>query len=138
MAIEYLCSCYDKGYCNGTRERDVCSCGGDERYCSFYPEKRKKALADFDAATGMKPIDIPEDRFEVVPPTMHDSLDKAMYLSIEISVLARTIHNSLFYTGKDDEEKPVREVRCANDQILAIIDQLRETHEYLNAINSKL
>ena len=44
MSIEYLCNCYDNGYCNGTRDRDACSCGGDERYCSFYPEKRRAAL----------------------------------------------------------------------------------------------
>ena len=30
--------------CNGTRERDECSCGGDETKCDFYPEVREKAL----------------------------------------------------------------------------------------------
>lgn len=109
MAIEYLCNCYDKGYCNGTRERDVCSCGGDERYCSFYPEKRKKALMKFDEE-----------------------------MSKEINFLANTVHNTLFYDGRDDETKPIREVRCANDQILAILDELRDIHEVLNTINSKL
>ena len=29
--------------CNGTRERDECSCGGDRTKCDFYPEVRKKA-----------------------------------------------------------------------------------------------
>ena len=28
--------------CNGTRERDECSCGGDRTKCDFYPEVRKK------------------------------------------------------------------------------------------------
>lgn len=39
------CSCYDneQGRCNGTRERDLCSCGGDETLCDFYPEKKAKA-----------------------------------------------------------------------------------------------
>lgn len=43
------CSCYreipnDKyGRCNGTRECDICGCGGDEAKCDFYPEKRKAA-----------------------------------------------------------------------------------------------
>lgn len=30
-------------YCNGTRERDECSCGGDRTKCDFYPEVREEA-----------------------------------------------------------------------------------------------
>lgn len=29
--------------CWGTREMDPCSCGGDQRQCSFYPEVRERA-----------------------------------------------------------------------------------------------
>lgn len=32
------------GVCYGTKECDVCSCYGDEAICSFYPEKREKAI----------------------------------------------------------------------------------------------
>lgn len=32
-------------YCNGTKERDECSCGGDRTKCDFYPEVREKAKA---------------------------------------------------------------------------------------------
>ena len=43
------CNCYHdengKSECWGTRERDVCSCGGDETKCDFYPEKRASAQA---------------------------------------------------------------------------------------------
>lgn len=28
--------------CNGTKEREECSCNGDESKCKFYPEKRKE------------------------------------------------------------------------------------------------
>ena len=28
--------------CNGTKEREICFCNGDESKCKFYPEKRKK------------------------------------------------------------------------------------------------
>ena len=28
--------------CYGTKEREICQCGGDETKCDFYPEKRKK------------------------------------------------------------------------------------------------
>ena len=28
--------------CNGTKEREECSCDGDESKCNFYPEKRKE------------------------------------------------------------------------------------------------
>jgi hypothetical protein len=31
--------------CNGTKERDVCSCGGNETKCDFYPAKRAAAQA---------------------------------------------------------------------------------------------
>ena len=29
--------------CWGTRERDACSCGGDQMKCDFYPEVRERA-----------------------------------------------------------------------------------------------
>lgn len=39
-----LCECWKlyKGYaiCKGTKELDVCRCGGDVKKCDFYPEKR--------------------------------------------------------------------------------------------------
>lgn len=31
------------GICNGTKEREECSCGGDRTKCNFYPEVRDKA-----------------------------------------------------------------------------------------------
>jgi hypothetical protein len=31
------------GVCWGTKERDECSCGGDEAKCDFYPSVRKRA-----------------------------------------------------------------------------------------------
>lgn len=30
-------------YCNGTKEQEACSCGGDVSKCDFYPEKRKES-----------------------------------------------------------------------------------------------
>ena len=43
------CNCYHKIYdrteCWGAKERDLCSCDGDETKCSFYPEKRAAAQA---------------------------------------------------------------------------------------------
>ena len=43
------CNCYHKDFdrpeCWGTRERDLCSCDGDETKCDFYPEKRASAQA---------------------------------------------------------------------------------------------
>lgn len=32
------------GICNGTKERDECSCGGDEAKCDFYPKIRARAI----------------------------------------------------------------------------------------------
>jgi len=45
------CKCYHAernfigkiGVCWGTKECEACSCGGDERKCDFYEDKRKKA-----------------------------------------------------------------------------------------------
>ena len=34
------------GVCNGTKERDICSCGGDRTKCDFYPEVREKAFKE--------------------------------------------------------------------------------------------
>lgn len=37
------CKIYrNKQICNGTKEREECSCDGDESKCNFYPEKRKE------------------------------------------------------------------------------------------------
>ena len=44
------CKCYHAernfigkiGVCWGTKEREACSCGGDESKCDFYEDKRKK------------------------------------------------------------------------------------------------
>lgn len=41
------CKCYEKidsinGICNGTREREYCTCKGNESDCDFYEEKRGK------------------------------------------------------------------------------------------------
>lgn len=32
--------------CNGTKERDVCSCGGDRTKCDFYPDVRQRSLKE--------------------------------------------------------------------------------------------
>lgn len=41
------CSCYHEVFghtvCHGTKEMDVCDCGGDQKKCSFYEEVRNKA-----------------------------------------------------------------------------------------------
>lgn len=40
---EEQCNCYivehGMSMCNGTKERETCTCGGDKRKCSFYPNK---------------------------------------------------------------------------------------------------
>ena len=43
------CNCYHEEYnrieCWGTKERETCSCGGDETKCDFYSQKRASAQA---------------------------------------------------------------------------------------------
>lgn len=42
---ETRCSCYtDNGRCMGTKEVDLCNCGGDMRKCDFYPEQRENKM----------------------------------------------------------------------------------------------
>lgn len=33
---------YTKQICNGTKEREECTCGGDVTKCNFYPKKERK------------------------------------------------------------------------------------------------
>ncbi len=37
------CSGKSFGRCLGTKEIEICNCGGDESKCDFYPERRKKS-----------------------------------------------------------------------------------------------
>lgn len=41
---ENICECWEPcdhyAICNGTKERDMCHCGGDVKKCDFYPKKR--------------------------------------------------------------------------------------------------
>ena len=38
----------------GTKEKDLCSCQGDESKCDFYPEKRNKKMNTLDMMTAAK------------------------------------------------------------------------------------
>ena len=31
-----ICTSFDNGRCMGTKERELCSCGGDKNKCNFY------------------------------------------------------------------------------------------------------
>ena len=44
LAPEYIDE--EVGVCYGTKEKDVCNCGGDRRKCSFYESVRKKAAEE--------------------------------------------------------------------------------------------
>lgn len=38
-----VCKSWNYGECWGTREREECSCGGDQRKCDFYEDVRRRA-----------------------------------------------------------------------------------------------
>lgn len=44
LAPEYIDE--EVGVCYGTKEKDVCNCGGDRRECSFYETVREKAAEE--------------------------------------------------------------------------------------------
>lgn len=43
-----------KNICNGTKEREECTCGGDPAKCDFYPQKRAEAKKKASEANGSK------------------------------------------------------------------------------------
>lgn len=48
------CNCYHEEYgtaeCWGTKERELCSCNGDQTKCDFYPDVRAKAKKNRESA----------------------------------------------------------------------------------------
>lgn len=65
--------------CNGTKERDICSCGGDKTKCDFYPEVKEKALkekgADSEFANTLSRIQRYKDELDALK-ELRASLDK--------------------------------------------------------------
>ena len=55
--------------CNGTKERDECSCGGDITKCDFYPEIREKAKKekDFIEVVRCYDCDVPHNKWTGCP-----------------------------------------------------------------------
>ena len=53
MSLANRCDCYvfenNAGRCNGTKERDICSCHGDKTLCDFYPEVKEKAIKEYES-----------------------------------------------------------------------------------------
>ena len=58
-----ICDCFEKGhsndYCKGTREKDWCSCGGDEAKCDFYEHVRERKKRKIQEAINIT-IEIPK------------------------------------------------------------------------------
>jgi len=62
--------------CWGTKERDVCGCGGNKNRCTFYPENREETKT------------IPESKIKQVRNTVAqlDLFDKAELCAIKVFV----------------------------------------------------
>jgi len=43
---EQPCKCWHDGICWGTKEREECRCGGDERKCDFYEDVKRRAYGE--------------------------------------------------------------------------------------------
>lgn len=74
--------------CNGTRERDECSCGGDRTKCDFYPEVREKALKEQDLKFGewISVEDrLPEEKLNCLVHYKHAYCDDDGYWAIGVS-----------------------------------------------------
>lgn len=74
--------------CNGTRERDECSCGGDRTKCDFYPEVREKALKEQEPKFG-KWISVkdrlPEEKINCLVYYKHSYCDDDGYYATGLS-----------------------------------------------------
>ena len=79
------------GVCNGTRERDECSCDGDRTKCDFYPKVREKA---------MKPISVEDAINYFKYGISHDIFEEPVitYAKMAIEALEKhTIDNTEYY-----------------------------------------
>lgn len=83
------CKCYHAernfvgkiGVCWGTKEREACSCGGDESKCDFYEDKRKKATpktTNYDRIISKTPEEL-ADFFGTLPCCPPGSADELCY-----------------------------------------------------------
>lgn len=65
--------------CWGTREMDPCSCGGDQRRCSFYPELRERAKAEMPRMNKTLPAQLraEETRYKRLAPQMRSLINQA-------------------------------------------------------------
>lgn len=59
LAPEYIDE--EVGVCYGTKEKDVCNCGGDMRKCSFYESVREKAVEEKNLSTSKNVLEEIED-----------------------------------------------------------------------------
>ena len=48
------------GICNGTKEQEPCSCGGNREKCDFYPEYRKKSVTNAEYIRSMSDEELAE------------------------------------------------------------------------------
>lgn len=59
LAPEYIDE--EVGVCYGTKEKDVCNCGGDRRKCSFYETVREKTAEEKNLSTSKSVLEEIED-----------------------------------------------------------------------------
>ena len=74
--------------CNGTRERDECSCGGDRIKCDFYPEVCAKALKEQEPKFGVwisVEDRLPENKVNCLVHYKHAYCDDDGYYAIGVS-----------------------------------------------------
>lgn len=117
--------------CRGTKEKDVCDCGGDKTKCDFYPEKREKkptkvkvrVVKTSDWLTrGMtdKELEL-EKNLALVEFKSLRALDK-----IEDLVLDYCGVDPAYLIGKDEEENELWKMCC---KILEVVSMAKKEIE---------
>ena len=101
--------------CNGTKERDLCSCFGDRTRCDFYPEVRKKATEE-------RIVEMHRDQTKKAHHITREQYWKLNKVLDEIGLSCTTF----FVDGTEDKF-----VQLSNDTFI-ITDYFRESEESEN------
>ena len=149
--IDGICRCdaYDAAFsrCNGTKERDFCSCRGDKRDCDFDPEQRAKTNESLVNSLVKKNANLISSGLELlgfIKEAMDDSCSESAPLSAgkpcitleELFEKQKDNQNKMLNKGLYDSwrkvstvEAPVDDVAIASYHIQQLVSEIGEVLE---------
>ena len=113
---------YLYGVCLGTREVEMCNCGGDESKCTFYPEKRKKAEKKMNTAEmWLKAQEDGEAYITIDGDTSYSVTDGFIMENLHISN-TQTLSDWMSKTWKKRERKEMTRAEAEKQLGVKIVD----------------